>query len=603
MSWEVWTMKSRMSFFNPTLLRKNTGRFAPLWGCLLAILLITGPFLLLRELSASDSFPGDRTGIEILRTRAGYVREYLEDFPKNGVSVGFVMAILCAAMVFKYLHKTRSAYMMHAFPMTRTCHFVTNTVSGLLFYAVPVLAMGAAYQIILLVNGLGASSGLLWLGILRWLLQYLFFYGLAVFCMVLSGRTVIAVLSYVALNFVGYLLPMLVILECKALFYGLVITVNRELAALSPLLRLLIFGQGFGKLSVIYAFVGLALLALGWYHNRVRQVERAGDAMAYGWARVAFRLVFTACCAVGIGLILTTLFTVGSDSGNLAWLLLINTLIGCFVGWFGSSMMLARTVKVFRKPRLWLGFGVFAAVLTGFILGLRFDILGWQRRVPETNEIASVEISTGESGIVLGDFNIPDDTVRLTDPADFETVRTIHRHALKNRDGYFDGSKYYSDGVNEFLHIRYHLKNGRTLERVYDVTSLQDAERIGAIYSRPEVAEQYYEKLEKLVPDRIFRATISGDVYYKDDDYSDHELVCTDPAGLKAAILADAAAGRLPVVNNFTRGTCGAAVFQLEITRMETENPETAYGLMLERIDIFETATQTLSLFEERVPD
>ena len=57
------------------------------------------------------------------------------------------------------------------------------------------------------------------------------------------------------------------------------------------------------------------------------------------------------------------------------------------------------------------------------------------------------------------------------------------------------------------------------------------------------------------------------------------------------------------MVNNFTRGTCGAAVFELEITRMETENPETAYGLMLERIDIFETATQTLSLFEERVPD
>ena len=301
-----------------------------------------------------------------------------------------------------------------------------------------------------------------------------------------------------------------------------------------------------------------------------------------------------------VGLILTALLSVGSDGGNLVWLLLINTLIGCFAGWFGSSMMLARTVKVFRKPRLWLGFGVFAAVLTGFILGLRFDILGWQRRVPETNEIASVEISTGESGIVLGDFKIPDDTVRLTDPADFETVRTIHRHALKNRDGYFDGSTYYSDGMNESIQIRYHLKNGRTLDRVYQVTRPQDAERIGAIYSRPEVAEPYYEKL---VPDHIFRATISGDVYYKDDDYSDHELVCTDPAGLKAAILADAAAGRLPVVNNFTRGTAGAAVFQLKITRMETENPETAYGLMLERIDIFETATQTLSLFEERVPD
>ena len=595
MSWEVWTMKSRMSFFNPTLLRKNTGRFAPLWGCLLGILLITGPFALLREISATN-FYFDRPSLD---TKLAFVREYFEDFQRTGVSLGFVWAILCAAMVFKYLHKTRSAYMMHAFPMTRTCHFVTNTVSGLLFYAIPVLVMSAAYQIILLVNGLAAASGLLWLGILRWLLQFLFFYGLAVFCMVLSGRTVIAVLSYLALNFIGYLLPLLVILECKGLFYGLVLTVNRELAVLSPVLRLLIYGQGFGKLCVIYACVGLALLAIAWYHNRVRQVERAGDAMAYGWARHAFRLVFTACCAVGIGLILTVLFTVGSDGGNMVWLLLINTLIGCFVGWFGSSMMLARTVRVFRKPRIWLGFGLFAAVLTLFFLGLRFDILGWQRRIPAANEIRSVEISTGESGIVFGDYKVSDDTVRLTDPADFETIRTVHRNALKNRDGYYDGSTYYSDGINEFLHIRYHLRNGRTLDRVYEVNR-SDAERIGAIYSRPDVAEAYYEKL---VPDRIVGATISGDVYFRDDDYSEYVLDCTDPTALKAAILADAAAGRLPVVNNFTRGTSGAAVFALEITRKETGNPETAYGLMLERIDIFETATQTLSLFEERVPD
>ena len=32
MSWEVWTMKSRISFCDKTVLRKDILRFAPLWG-------------------------------------------------------------------------------------------------------------------------------------------------------------------------------------------------------------------------------------------------------------------------------------------------------------------------------------------------------------------------------------------------------------------------------------------------------------------------------------------------------------------------------------------------------------------------------------------
>ena len=47
MSWEVWTMKSKMSFFDPTLLKKNVGRFAPAWALLtLALFLGTLPSMM-----------------------------------------------------------------------------------------------------------------------------------------------------------------------------------------------------------------------------------------------------------------------------------------------------------------------------------------------------------------------------------------------------------------------------------------------------------------------------------------------------------------------------------------------------------------------------
>ena len=32
MSWEVWHMKLKVSFCNPTVLRTDISRFAPVWG-------------------------------------------------------------------------------------------------------------------------------------------------------------------------------------------------------------------------------------------------------------------------------------------------------------------------------------------------------------------------------------------------------------------------------------------------------------------------------------------------------------------------------------------------------------------------------------------
>ena len=47
MSWEVWTMKSRISFFDGAVFKKNLTRFAPAWGLytlclLLGLLLMAG---------------------------------------------------------------------------------------------------------------------------------------------------------------------------------------------------------------------------------------------------------------------------------------------------------------------------------------------------------------------------------------------------------------------------------------------------------------------------------------------------------------------------------------------------------------------------------
>ena len=66
-------MKSKMSFFDPTLLKKNIGRFAPAWAILQVAMFLAFPMSLMLELQPRGlrptgllrprDFPGKRTGV------------------------------------------------------------------------------------------------------------------------------------------------------------------------------------------------------------------------------------------------------------------------------------------------------------------------------------------------------------------------------------------------------------------------------------------------------------------------------------------------------------------------------------------------------------
>ncbi len=576
-------MKSKMSFFDPTLLKKNISRFAPAWALFGLLLFLTGPLPLLRRLTGS--FGG---------TLLAEAKDIWETLSFVYIWYAFFAAALFAVLVFKYLYKTRSAYMLHAFPMTRSCLFVTNAVSGLLFFLVPMLVNGLLLLGVLRLLQVSGQALAVWSLMGASLLVYLCFYGVAVFAMVLAGNGAVGILSYFALNILPLALPVLLLLPVRFYLYGVDLNLPDWMLLLAPIVGLherLIEGGGLWVLLGIYAAVGLALLGLAWYHNRVRQVERAGDAMAYPWARVAFRLIFTLCCALGLGWILAALFGALNDK-TVAYL--PYALLGCFLGWFGSTMMLERSVKVFKNKKIWLGFAVFAGVLILGTMALRYDALGIRRRVPETAQVASVEIWTREDR----DWEGPSDRITLTDPGDIDLIRQVHSSALES----YSPNDSLGDlfGTAYGVHIRYHLEGGGTLTRVYRIHNYEDSQPLARLYSRPEICVAYYQEA---LPQSFRWASLEGVTEYELTEdgqmvgYSESSGEIRDPQALREAVLADAAAGRLPIYNRLT--AYGDASW-MEGGRVDTLNiyfnlsPELGMDLR-----IFTTATETIALFRK----
>ena len=524
-------MKLKMSFFDPTLLKKNLSRFSPAWVLLLITLLLAEPYTLLMKLqnyhSKFDFRQSNEWGKLLFR----------EDFiATNYLFAGFT-AILFAAMLFQYLHKANSAYMIHAFPMTRSCLFITNAVSGLLFFLVPLLISSLCQLAVLGSYGskfFQACNGLVWATLGKSCLIYLFFYGLAVFCTILSGHGPISWLCYGALNIVFFQLPMMVLAVAKAYLPSLCINVSERLIYLFPAAAMA--NRKFKNLTMlaIYAGIGLLLLALAWFLYRRRHIERAGDPMAYGWARIAFRLVFTLSVALGMGLFLADLFDAGSS--RFSSRLLFFVLLWCFIGWFGSSMIIERTIKIFRLKRIWIGFAAFAGVLTVGLLGIQHDVLGLQRKIPKVEAVESIEIWSSWSQL---DESCP---LVLTRAEDVELIRGIHQDAI-DHDGRGVNVELDSDSLNwgEFC-LCYRLKNGTTLRRIYEASYLppETQARLEQLCARPDLASDYYERL---LPKQLTDAEIR----YYSESYDETWYYCRNLSALRDALLADAAAGNLPI--------------------------------------------------------
>lgn len=563
-------MTSRASLVNGAMFRKNLTRFAPLWGIFLGILALSGPvsilqlraiMLLNRSVSSSES-------------TAKLLSGYVEGAQYFTLILNFVYAILCAALLFHYLHNRRSAYAMHALPVPRSAQFGTHVCSGLCFALVPYLTQ-VIFNLLFSIGLPGQEHLLLLLA--YQVLTFLFFFGLAVFCMLLSGRTVIAVLTYIAVNFIGWVLPALVVAVFYFTSFGLPLSVE-GFTFLSPIIRLFelgirdlagsnlsISGAAIGAAG-IYAAIGLGFLVLAWLHYRVRQIERAGEAMCYRWAKFVFLLLFTLLCALGIGLVLTLLFSVSlisSGSGLNIVILVLCFAVGAFIGYFAAQMMLRRTVRVFGG-KVWIGYAILAGALTLFLVCVRFDLFGVQHRMPTLENLASATVSSETYNYGSG----ADVELTVTDGDDLSAILRTHTRALYLWDR--NGSA--RDG--RMVTITYHLKNGSAFTRTFGITD-PESSAIGKALSKPEYAVAYYDAI---LPADEQIVTITGYVSRDGDGYDSG--VCTNVGKLREAMLQDAAEGNLPIVGFLSYDSYSYTIYFNELT-----------------IEIPDTATHTLAQF------
>ena len=436
-------MRSKTSYFNGTLFKKNLSRYWPLWG-LASFGGAMFPLAMLLELLHN----GFRFWSP-LETRQAYYTVLSYGVPV----ISIVYAILCAMAVWSYLYNARSVGMMHTLPIRREGLFVTNVLSGLTMMAIPYTVTGVLTVLVTMLFGGFEPVGVL-VTVLGVIGESLFFFGLATFCAFIVGNVFMLPALYGLLNFIAVLTDFMVNLLAQGFCFGLNSSYSGTVEWLSPVVYLVqkispnstyetqwvtdrLGGQRYetsvltsvtlenGWLIAAYAAAGAALLGLAWLLYRRRRSESAGDVVAVGWMKPVFRYGCAAYSAILGGRLLYALLWDSFQSGRYFTVLpmILCMIAGGAIGYYAASMLLAKTPRVFKTT--WKGMLAVALGCAALCGAMKCDLFGVVRRVPAPDSVKLVNVYAAGSNYYLTPGK---------DDALIEEVRALHQAIVDDRD-------------------------------------------------------------------------------------------------------------------------------------------------------------------------
>lgn len=478
-------MQSKTSCFNGTLFRKNLTRFWPLWG-LASFVGALFPLAMLLNLARGN---WSLTTLE-------FTRVYYEAVTAVPV-INLVYAALCALAVWSYLYSARSVGLMHTLPIRREGLFLTNFLSGFSMTLIPYAVTGVLCIIASLCGGVFDAKGLA-VTVLAVLGESFFYFSSATFAAFITGNAFAMPALYGLLHFLAALLDFLISSFAQGFIFGFSTNYTGTVEWLSPTVYLVNNVHANGHytqmqpalssvppdeartISVltsvdlenfwlvgVYALVGLVLAALALVLYRARRSETAGDVVAVGWLRPVFRYGVAGLCALLGGQLLYSLFWYGFQQGSYYDTLpmVVCLLLAGAIGYYGASMLLAKSLKVFRGSWKGLAMVLAGCALVGCVL--HFDLLGVAARVPEADQIRTLEVRTA------------DNTYTLTPAEDgdlIEQFRQIHQ-AIIGDEAYvrdMDIQRYATLSEDEMLNtaydvvtFSYSLTSGAEVDRWY----------------------------------------------------------------------------------------------------------------------------------------
>ena len=483
-------MTSKTSLFNKGIFKSTIRRY--LWGLVLygiLLFMMTSLVVLLGEDKSDLGYSMAERGVALILDGHYLVLPV--------ITACFVPTVV-ALLVYRFVHSKRTSIFVHSLPVSRTANYISTLMAAFTLMAAPIILNGIILMLLSL-SGYGPffdiNSCLVWTGVN--LLAIFLMFSVSVFVAMITGNS----FAMVGLNGLIHCFMVIFAATFSALascfvygYSGLNEFLNKatewnfivylfQLADYLGYKNILTFDWT-GLLIMVVAAV--ALYVFGWLIYKKRRMETAGDVAAFNCLNFIYKYLVTFMAAIGS----FAIFSYMLDSRPMVPIVV--TLIVSIIVYFAAEMILRKSLKVWDRYK---GYLVFAAAFTAMICVFAFtSFFGYETRVPSTADIEDVAIYN---------YYYQSEMPWLDDEEIVSYAASVHEELVKRENIYTVKKHRENYNYTTNMHIRYKLKNGKTLVRCYPVSESKACEILENLYK----SDTYKRKVVELFDDNI------GEIY------------------------------------------------------------------------------------------
>jgi hypothetical protein len=504
-------MKSKASYFSISkpLIAENLRRFWAIPALAFLVYFLSGVFPILMAYSHLNSV-------------ANYIKLSLSNQQPFYMFAHLIFPIVAAVVIFKYLQGISSVSVMHAMPFTRAKLYNSGFVSGLILIAAPILANG----IILLAiskpvyNQYGTETGVVtemvnlfsradilnWIGVS--LIIAFVIYAVSVFAGIVTGNSLMHFATAVWFNFLIPALYAVFIAYFSHYLFGFDTTGNwtEYGMRISPFLNVLQNAGKFEVWSIVYYIVSFFLLYwISLFLYRRRKLEHATDSLAFSFMEpiICYLIAFLGMTLLGFYFQVLGQSELYMYAGFAA-----GTVIFFIIG----RMIVKKTPRIYDLKSL-KSIGIYVVIALVFLLGLKFDITGFEKRVPTEAQVGSLTMSEDfvlgskfgmnyvKGNPIYSEFGNANGFL-LKDPGNIAAVTALHRSIISNKSRFENSQNVYMSSVL----LRYNPDKTIPMTRRYqiDYDFYRNSPEFRQIYESKEFKEYFspsnlsYEGLDEI---------------------------------------------------------------------------------------------------------
>ncbi|WNB91199.1 DUF6449 domain-containing protein [Bacillus sp. NEB1478] len=391
----------------------------------------------------------------------------------------FGIPIILAIFLFRYLQVKNAADFMHSIPVKRSTLYNHYVCMGILFLLLPILLV--ALILVIMHNTINVDDYFTLGQISDWIVitfvVSVFIFMATVFVGMLTGISAVqGVFSFVLLIF-PLAISILIAFNLSFLLYGFPddYYIEKQFEKYSPITLIdRLADSKIGSLEIlIYLLLSIILFVLALQLYKLRKIEMVSQAISFPQLKPVFIYGLTFSFMLFGGLYF------GETQQQDLWVW-FGYIAGSLIGYLIAQMVVEKTWRVFRKLK---GYGKYAAVMAILFVLFQFDITGYEKRVPEVQEIEGVYVGDG-----YYDYSGEDDSqyVRIkkkmfTTSENIKSVHDFHQELVKGKND--------EDGI-EPIFLLYKLKDGGSLTREYKIKSKKQY----SSYLKPIYESSEYKK-------------------------------------------------------------------------------------------------------------